>query len=61
MGKLAIMKSIENEKEYEDALARAYALLQQDLLPDSKESDELKSIALVIEEYEKTHYPMHNS
>lgn len=56
-----MMKAIENEEQYEDALARAYALLQHDLLPDSKESDELKSIALVIEEYEKPHYSMHNS
>ena len=53
-----MLKVIKNEKEYEDALARVYALMQLDLVDDSPESDELDALALFVEAYENKHYPI---
>lgn len=48
--------AINNEEEYEFYLARAYKLMQIDLLEDSKEFRELATIATMIEAYEKDVY-----
>ncbi len=53
-----LIKPIKNHKEHKDYLARAYSLLQKDLKPDSKESDELEVISILIEAYEKEKYPI---
>jgi HTH-type transcriptional regulator / antitoxin HigA len=50
------MKPINNENQYEDALARVYELMQQDILPNSKESDELEELSKLISEYEQQHH-----
>ena len=53
-----MLKVIKNEREYEDALARVYELMQLDLIDDSPESDELDALALFVEAYENKHYPI---
>lgn len=49
---------IKNNQQHEDALARAYVLMQKDVKPDSKESDELEILSILIKEYENEHYPV---
>lgn len=53
-----MIKPIKNNKQYEDALARVYKLLQQDLKPASKESDELEVLSILIKEYEQKRFPI---
>jgi HTH-type transcriptional regulator/antitoxin HigA len=53
-----MLKPIKTIKVHEDYLARAYELMQMDLEPNSKESDELEVISILIEAYEKEHYPI---
>ena len=53
-----MLKVIKTEEEYEDALARAYDLMQMDLAEGSPELDELEAISLFIEHYEDKHYPI---
>nr|WP_294901137.1 transcriptional regulator [uncultured Pedobacter sp.] len=51
-------KIIKTEDEYEDALSKAYELIQKDVGEDSGKSDELELLTLLIEHYEKEHYPI---
>lgn len=53
-----MLKVIKNEREYEDALARVYDLMQTDLADNSPELDELEALSLFIEHYEDKHYPI---
>jgi HTH-type transcriptional regulator/antitoxin HigA len=53
-----MLKPIKTNKEHEAYLARAYELMQMNLEPNSKESDELEVISILIEAYEKKHYPI---
>jgi len=53
-----LIRPIKNEQQYEDALARIYALMQKDLKKGSAQSDELELLALVVKEYENEHYPI---
>lgn len=53
-----MLKVIKNEREYEDALARAYDLMQMDLPDDSPALDELEALSLFIEHYEEKHHPI---
>ncbi|MDQ0105330.1 HTH-type transcriptional regulator/antitoxin HigA [Chitinophaga terrae (ex Kim and Jung 2007)] len=53
-----MLKPIKNNQQYEDALARAYVLMQKNIKPDSKESDELEILSILIKEYENEHYPV---
>ncbi len=55
-----MLKPIRNNAQYEDALARVYALMQKDLKPESKDSDELEILSILIKEYEQEHYPVPN-
>ena len=55
-----MLKPIRNNAQYEDALARVYALMQKDLKPESKDSDELEILSILIKEYEQEHYPIPN-
>lgn len=52
------IKPIKNEEQYNDALARVYKLMQQDIKEDSSQSDELEVLSLLIKEYEQEHYPV---
>jgi len=50
------MKIIRTNKEYENALARLEKIF--DSKPKSKEGEEGELLILLIEEYEKEHYPI---
>lgn len=53
-----MLRPIKDKKQYEDYLARAYELMQQELKPNSENSDELEVISILIENYEKTEFPI---
>lgn len=53
-----MLKPIKNNQQYESSLTRAYQLMQKDLKPDSKESDELEVLSILIKEYENEYYPV---
>ena len=53
-----MLRPIKNENQYEDALASVYSLMQQDIKPDSRESNELEILSMLIKEYEHEHYPV---
>lgn len=53
-----MLRPIKNEQQYEDALARVYTLMQKNIKPDSKESDELEILSILVKEYENEHYPV---
>lgn len=49
---------IKNKDQYDKYLERAYQLMQEDLQPNSKSSDELELLSILIEKYESDHYPI---
>ena len=51
-----MLKPIKTKKEHDKYLARAYKLMQKDLKPNSKESDELEVLSILIEAYEKSKF-----
>lgn len=53
-----MLKPIKNKKEHRKYLSRAYDLMQLELRPNSKESDELEVISILIEAYEKENFPI---
>ncbi len=53
-----MLKPIKTKKDYEDALARVYKLMQKDLKPGGRLSDELEILSVLIEGYEENHYPI---
>lgn len=53
-----MIKPTKNNKQYEDALARVYSLMQKDLKSASKESDELEVLSILIKEYEQKRFPI---
>lgn len=53
-----MLRPIKNEQQYEDALARVYTLMQKNIKPDSKESDELEILSILVKQYENEHYPV---
>lgn len=53
-----MLKPIKNDVQYEGALARIYELMQKELKPESKESDELEVLSILVKEYELDRYPM---
>ena len=53
-----MLKPIKTSKQHDKYLARAYELMQLDIKPNTKESDELEVLSILIEAYEKTNYPI---
>jgi len=53
-----MLKPIKKKEDHDKYLARAYDLIQMDIKPDSKESDELEVISILIEAYEKENFPI---
>ena len=49
---------IKNKAQYDKYLERAYQLMQQDLQANSKLSDELELLSILIEKYESDNYPI---
>ena len=52
------VKVLQNEEEYDAATARIYALMRSEIAPDSEQAQELQLLALIVEEYERKHYPV---
>ena len=53
-----MLKPIKTKKDYEAALERCYTLMQKDLKPGSAFSNELEILSILVEEYEKKHFPI---
>ena len=53
-----MLRPIKSKEEHSIYLSRAYELKQLDLKPNSKESDELVVISILIEAYEKENFPI---
>ena len=51
-----MLRPIKNEEQYENALERAFSLMQKDIKPGSKDSDELEVLSILIREYEHQRY-----
>ncbi|PQA90389.1 HTH-type transcriptional regulator / antitoxin HigA [Chryseobacterium piscicola] len=51
-----MLKPIKTEEQYENYLERIYILLQTDLKEDSKESDEMEILSILVKNYEEVHY-----
>ena len=51
-------KVIENRDQYDEALARAYALMQENLRENTDKSNELEALSIAIERYETKHHPL---
>ena len=55
---LNIKSLLKTEEQYETALERAYDLFQLDLKEGDAALDELELLGVLIEQYEKKHYPI---
>lgn len=53
-----MIKPIKTSKEYKTALARIYALIQEDIAPGSDAADELEIRSILVKDYENKNYPM---
>jgi HTH-type transcriptional regulator/antitoxin HigA len=53
-----MLKPVKTKKDHEAALSRVYELMQKDIKPGSKISDELEVLSILVEAYEKKHYPI---
>ena len=53
-----MLKPIKTKKDYDAALSRSYELMQKNLKPGSAEADELEVLSMLVEAYEKKHYPV---
>lgn len=53
-----MLRAIKNNEDHELYLERAYELMQMDIEPGSRESDELEVLSILIENYEKKEYPI---
>ncbi len=56
-----MLKPIKTNQECEQALVRVYNLMQKNIKPNSKESDELEILSILIKEYESTVYKLPKS
>jgi len=55
---LVMLKPIKNKKQYEAALDRIYTLMQKDLKENSKLSDELEILSLLVKNFEDRYFPV---
>ena len=55
---LEINGLIKTEDQYETDLERVYNLMQLDLKEGSQEFSEVELLSVLIEQYEKIHYPI---
>lgn len=53
-----MLKPIKTKKDYGTALQYIHGLMQKDIKPGSKQADELEVLSLLVEAYEKKHYPV---
>ena len=55
---LKTIELIQTEDQYEMALERAYELMQLTLSEGDTQLEELEILGILIEQYEKIHYPI---
>jgi HTH-type transcriptional regulator/antitoxin HigA len=53
-----MLNQIKTQAEYDIALERVYKLMQENITPNSKESDELENLSLLIKEFESKAYKL---
>ena len=53
-----MFEAIRSEDQYEQALARVYDLMQMDIIENSPEFRELEKLGVLVQAYEKEHYPI---
>jgi HTH-type transcriptional regulator/antitoxin HigA len=53
-----MLKPIKTEDQYNQALARVYDLMQTEIQENSTEADEFEVLGILVEAYEKEHYPV---
>jgi len=53
-----MIRPIRTKKQYKEYLSEAYQLMQSSIKPRSDESDKLELLSILIEQYEKQHYPI---
>lgn len=54
-----MIKPVKTKKDYEAALQRCYDLIQkQNLKPNTPGADELEILSILVENYERKHYPV---
>ncbi len=56
-----MLNQIKSQAECDIALVRVYKLMQENITPNSKESDELETLSLLIKEFESKAYKLPNS
>ncbi|HCW07536.1 MAG TPA: transcriptional regulator [Cytophagales bacterium] len=53
-----MIKPIKNNKQYNEALKAIYGLMQKDIKPETRESDNLEVLSILVKEYELAHFPL---
>jgi len=53
-----MLNQIKTQDECEIALERVYKLMQENITPNSKESEELKILSILIKEFESKAYKL---
>ena len=53
-----MLNQIKTQDEYEIALERVYKLMQENIAPNSKESEELENLSIIIKEFESKAYKL---
>ncbi|PVV56291.1 hypothetical protein [Chryseobacterium sp. HMWF035] len=53
-----MVKPIKTEKQYEEYIERIYVLLQKDIKANSKESNELEVLSILVKKHEEKYYPI---
>lgn len=53
-----MIRPIKTKEQYDDSLSHFYNLMQLDFVEGSSEADEMEVLGLLIEAYEKEHYPV---
>ena len=53
-----MLNQIKTQAEYDIALECVYKLMQENIAPDSKESEELENLSILIKEFESKVYKL---
>lgn len=51
-----MVKPIKTKKQYKEYIERIYVLLQKNITADSKESNELEMLSILVKKYEEKYY-----
>jgi HTH-type transcriptional regulator/antitoxin HigA len=53
-----MLRPIETEEEYDEALTHLYELMQTDVKEGSQESNELEELSILVKDYELIKHPV---